>query len=65
MNYLDKTLSTFFGILQEKMSRNDALGNRKLPFEGSQANTLDVRCGILVPDLPQIALQYDVDYEPK
>jgi len=65
VNYLDKSSSTFFGILQEKMSGKGNLGNRKQWFEGSQTINLDAICGILVPNMPQITKQYAAYCHPK
>ena len=64
MNYFDKMPSAFFGILQREMSEKGAFGDRKRAVGVSQASTLRAIDGILVPNLPYIAVQYDVYCDP-
>jgi len=55
VNYLDKTPSTFFGILQAGKTEKAASGNRKCPVAALQIISLDAICGILVSNMPHIA----------
>ena len=65
VNYLDKSSSTSFGILQTEMMEKDAFGGRKLLNIASRITSLDAIHGILVSNMPQIGRLFAVYCNPK